>query len=65
MQEDLSDRAVQGPEKTREEASVWLGRLGRGLRPEEAPALRDWLKDRIHRAVILDTARLWHSADIT
>ena len=64
MQEDLSDRAVQGPEKTREEASVWLGRLGRGLRPEEAPALRDWLKDRVHRAVILDTARLWHSPDI-
>ena len=60
MQEDLSDMAVQGPEKTREEASMWLGRLGRGLRPEEAPTLRDWLKDRVNRAVILDTARLWH-----
>jgi transmembrane sensor len=64
MLEDLSDRAVQGPEKTREEASMWLGRLGRGLRPEEAPALREWLKDRVNRAVILDTARLFHSPDI-
>jgi transmembrane sensor len=64
MLEDLSDRAVQGPEKTREEASMWLGRLGRGLRPEEAPALRAWLTDRVNRAVILDTARLWHSPDI-
>lgn len=64
MLEDLSDRAVQGPEKAREEASMWLGRLGRGLRPEEAPALRAWLKDRVNRAVILDTARLFHSPDI-
>jgi transmembrane sensor len=64
MLEDLSDRAVQGPEKTREEASMWLGRLERGLRPEEAPALRAWLKERVNRAVILDTARLFHSPDI-
>lgn len=64
MQEDLSDMAVQGPEKTREEASMWLARLGRGLRPGEAPALREWLQDRVNRAVILDTARLWHSPDI-
>jgi transmembrane sensor len=64
MQEDLSDMAVQGPEKTREEASMWLARLGRGLRPEEVPALRAWLKDRVNRAVALDTARLWHSPDI-
>ena len=64
MLEDLSDRAVQGPEKAREEAAMWLARLDRGLRADEAPHLRDWLKDRINRNVILDTARLWHGPDI-
>ena len=64
MLEDLSDRAIQGPEKTREEAAMWLARLARGLRAEEAPALREWLKDRLNRRIILDTARLWHGPDI-
>jgi hypothetical protein len=60
MLEDLSDRAVQGPEKAREEAAMWLARLDRGLRADEAPPLRDWLKDRVNRNIILDMARLWH-----
>ena len=64
MLEDLSDRAVQGPEKAREEAAMWLARLARGLRADEAPPLRHWLKDRINRNVILDMARLWHGPDI-
>ena len=64
MLEDLSDRAIQGPEKTREEAAMWLARLDRGLRADEAPALREWLKDRVNRNIILDMARLWHGPDI-
>ena len=64
MLEDLSDRAIQGPEKNREEAAMWLARLARGLRTEEAPALREWLKDRVNRTIILDMARLWHGPDI-
>jgi hypothetical protein len=42
MLEDLSDRAIQGPEKAR-----------------EAPALREWVKDRVNRKIVLDMARLW------
>ena len=57
MLEDLSDRAVQGPEKAREETAMWLGRLARGLRADEAPPLRDWLKDLVNRTVIPDMAR--------
>jgi transmembrane sensor len=64
MLEDLSDRAVQGPEKAREEAAMWLARLGRGLRTDEASPLREWLKDRVNRNIILDMARLWHGPDI-
>jgi transmembrane sensor len=64
MLEDLSDRAVQGPEKAREEAAMWLARLTRGLRADEALPLRHWLKDRINRNVVLDMARLWHGPDI-
>ncbi len=64
MLEDLSDHAVQGPEKAREEAAMWLARLARGLRADEAPPLRDWLKDRVNRNIILDMARLWHGPDI-
>jgi transmembrane sensor len=52
------------PDKVREEASMWLARLDRGLRPEEATGLREWLKKADHRRCILDMARLWHGADI-
>jgi transmembrane sensor len=64
MLEDLSDRAVQGPEKAREAAAMWLARLGRGLRADEAQPLREWLKDPINRNIVLDMARLWHGPDI-
>jgi transmembrane sensor len=43
---------------------MWLARLTRGLRADEAQPLRDWLKDRVNRNVILDMARLWHGPDI-
>jgi hypothetical protein len=64
MLEDLSDHAIVGPEKNREEAAMWLARLARGIHPEEVPALRVWLKERLNRRIILDMARLWHGPDI-
>lgn len=64
MLEDLSDHAIQGPEKNREEAAMWLARLARGIHPDEVPALRVWLNERLNRRIILDMARLWHGPDI-
>jgi transmembrane sensor len=64
MLEDLSDHAIVGPEKNREEAAMWLARLARGIHPEEVPALRVWLNERLNRRIILDMARLWHGPDI-
>jgi len=62
----LEDNGLEGsqPDRVQEEASMWLSRLGRGLRPEEAAGLREWLQRPEHRRVILDTARLWHGPDI-
>jgi len=50
-------------EKTREEASVWLARLDRGLREREGAALQQWLENPSHRHVILELARMWHGPD--
>jgi len=46
------------------DASMWLSRLNRGLRPEEAAGLRTWLKAAHHRPIILDMARLNYGPDI-
>jgi len=50
-------------EKTREEASVWLARLDRGLRAHEGTSLQEWLEKPAHRHVILELARMWHGPD--
>jgi transmembrane sensor len=63
MLEDSNPDGSQ-PNPMQEEASMWLARLGRGLRPEEANGLREWLKNADHRRVILETARLWYGPDI-
>ena len=41
-------------EKAREEASHWLGRLGRGLRDDEGALLRKWLEQPLNRKTIAD-----------
>jgi transmembrane sensor len=64
MLEDKDLESSSPPDRVQEEASMWLSRLGRGLRPEEAAGLREWLKQAEHRRVILETARLWHGPDI-
>jgi transmembrane sensor len=43
-------------DRSREDASAWLERLRRGLREEEGPQLREWLKPRSHRASIVRAA---------
>jgi transmembrane sensor len=47
-----------------EATSLWLARLERGLREEEGPALREWLKNAANRGSILDASRLWHGPEI-
>jgi transmembrane sensor len=65
MLEDMSDLPSPEPDKAREEASMWLAKLSRGLRAEEVPGLRQWLRDPINRRTILDMSRLWHGPEIT
>lgn len=47
-----------------EATSLWLARLERGLREEEGPALREWLRDAANRRSILDASKLWHGPEI-
>ena len=51
-------------EKAREEASHWLGRLGRGLRDDEGALLREWLEHPLNRRTLADSARLWHQPEV-
>lgn len=51
-------------EKAREEASRWLGRLGRGLRDDEGIRLREWLEQPLNRTTLADSARLWHQPEV-
>jgi len=46
------------------EVARWLALLERGLRGDEGPRLREWLKNKEHRKEILDAARLWHGPEI-
>lgn len=50
-------------DRIREEASVWLARLDRGLREHEGASLQQWLDKPAHRTVILELARMWHGPD--
>jgi transmembrane sensor len=48
----------------KEDTTLWLARLERGLRAEEGPALRDWLTHAANRKSILESARLWHGPEV-
>jgi transmembrane sensor len=50
--------------KSRQEASLWLERLERGLKGSEGAGLREWLKTPENRKTIVETARLWHGPEI-
>src|SRR5262245_50835773 len=52
------------PTDPAKQASVWLARLERGLREEEAEGLREWLGVRANREAILEQANLWSAPDV-
>jgi len=66
MREDMSDNELldSAPDEASQSASMWLARINRGLRPDEATELRAWLKVPRHRHVILDMARRYFGPDI-
>ena len=43
---------------------MWLEKLERTLRPTETAQLREWLKVRLHREVIVERCKLWHGPEI-
>ncbi|MEJ0038229.1 MAG: FecR domain-containing protein [Gammaproteobacteria bacterium] len=47
-----------------DDVARWLSLLERGLRGNEGEQLREWLKNKAHRARIIDAARLWHGPEI-
>ena len=49
--------------RVREEASMWLARIERGLRAEEGSRLCEWLRRPAHRGAIAEIATLWHGPD--
>lgn len=51
--------------RAREEASLWIARLDRGLTAEEQRALDEWLAaDSSHPAALVDLAALWDRTDV-
>jgi transmembrane sensor len=50
--------------RARDEASMWLARLKRGLRQNEGRELRAWLQRRSHRTAIAKAAVDWHGPEV-
>jgi transmembrane sensor len=55
---------VTATHKRQQDAAKWLARLERGLVASEGREFAEWLKDAGSREIILDSASLWHSADV-
>jgi transmembrane sensor len=56
---------LPNPRQAREEASVWIARLDRGLSAEERRALDEWLAaDASHGAALVSLGELWDRADV-
>ncbi|HEU4623806.1 MAG TPA: FecR domain-containing protein [Steroidobacteraceae bacterium] len=49
---------------TREQASLWLTKLARGLDKEDGPALNDWLRAPENRRTIVHMASSWHGPEV-
>lgn len=60
----MSVLAFPDPRKAREEASLWLARLDRGLSDEERSGLRDWLRDAMNNRAFLEMGKLWRGLEI-
>jgi transmembrane sensor len=48
----------------REQASLWLTKLARGLDKEDGPAFSDWLKTPANRQTIVHMAASWHGPEV-
>jgi transmembrane sensor len=56
---------LPNPRRAREEASLWIARLDRGLTAEERRALDEWLAaDSSHSTALVGLAGLWDRADV-
>src|SRR6185369_10615728 len=52
-------------QRVREEASLWIARLDRGLTADERRELDEWLAaDSNHAAALMDLAALWDRTDV-
>ena len=60
----MSILAFPDPRKAREDASLWLARLDRGLSEEERSGLREWLRDTANNRAFLEMGKLWRGLDI-
>jgi len=56
--------AFPDPRKAREEASLWLARLDRGLTGDERSSLRDWLRETVNNKAFLEMGKLWRGLDV-
>jgi transmembrane sensor len=52
-------------DSAREQASLWLTKLARGLDKEDGPALTEWLRTPANRRMIVHMAASWHGPEVT
>src|SRR5882724_5195615 len=60
----MSVLAFPDPRRAREEASLWLARLDRGLSDDERSGLRHWLRDAMNNRAFLEMGKLWRGLEI-
>jgi transmembrane sensor len=60
----MSVLAFPDPRKAREDASLWLARLDRGLSDDERGGLREWLRDTVNNRAFAEMGKLWRGLDI-
>jgi transmembrane sensor len=60
----MSVLAFPDPRRSREEASLWLARLDRGLSDDERSSLRDWLRDAVNNRAFAEMGKLWRGLEI-
>ena len=60
----MSVLAFPDGRRAREEASLWLARLERGLSDDERSGLRDWLRDALNNRAFLEMGKLWRGLEI-
>ena len=60
----MSVLAFPDTRRAREEASLWLARLDRGLSDDERSGLRNWLRDAMNNRAFLEMGKLWRGLEI-